>query len=54
MFQCTFIEEVRKNTCCLTHVNFITEDRMPRYTQLNENRLFTNKMRLSIIWERKG
>ncbi len=38
-----------KNACYLTKVNFITEDRMPRYKHLNENRMFTHKVRCSII-----
>jgi len=38
-----------KSTCCLTYNNFITEDRMPRNTYLFENRMFTNKVKHSII-----
>jgi len=29
----------------MTYANFITEDRMPKYTYLFENRMFTNKVR---------
>jgi len=44
-----------KNTCCLTLANFITDKKMPWYTYLYENRMFTNKMRCSIFERvRKG
>ncbi len=38
-----------KNTWSLTYVNLITEVRMQRNTYLYENRMFTNKMKHSII-----
>ncbi len=31
-------------------VKFITEDKMPRNTYLNENRMFTDKVKHSVIW----
>jgi len=37
----------------LTQVNFITENEMPRNTYLYENRVFTNKVRCSIILGQK-
>ncbi len=39
-----------KNTCCLTLVNFINGDNLPRYICLYENRMFASKFRCSIIW----
>jgi len=40
--------------CFLTWVNFITEDRMPRYTYLYENRMFTYKVSAALIGGGKG
>ncbi len=42
-----------KNTCYLTKVNFITDDRMLRFTYLYENIMVANKVRHNIIWVRK-
>jgi hypothetical protein len=33
-----------KNTCYLTNINFISEDKMLWYTYLCENKMFTNKL----------
>ncbi len=38
-----------EKACCITQVNLITEDRMPRYKYLYEIRMFTNKMKCSIF-----
>jgi len=46
------VENISRNSNIL--VNFNIGDEMPRHTYLYENRMFTNKMRLSIILGRKG
>ncbi len=38
-----------ESTYQLTLVNFTTEDRMPRNTYLYDNKMFTNKVKCSII-----
>ncbi len=43
-----------KNTCCyLTYVNKLTKDKMLACTYLQEKTMLTNKIRHSIIRERK-
>jgi len=34
----------------MTSAKFITEERLLRNTYLHENRIFTNKVRCSIVW----
>jgi hypothetical protein len=49
VLQLTKTSCVNKNTCYLTLVKFITEDRMLRNTYLYENKMFTNKVKHSNI-----